>query len=63
MKKEAFGMKTDRLADENRTPQPAAKKPYEAPVLKDWGTLQDMTLANGPIGKKDGGKGLVSRTR
>ncbi|HEY6981878.1 hypothetical protein [Reyranella sp.] len=56
-------MKTDRLADENRTPQPAAKKPYEAPVLKDWGTLQDMTLANGPIGKKDGGKGLVSRTR
>lgn len=34
-----------------------AKKAYEAPVLIEWGTLQDLTRAAGSRGKSDhGGK-------
>lgn len=33
----------------------AAKKPYEAPVLKDWGTLKDITLSQSSGRKADGG--------
>lgn len=41
----------------------AVKKSYEAPVLKEWGTLKDITLAHSSGGKSDGGnKAGVSRT-
>jgi hypothetical protein len=33
----------------------AAKKPYEAPLLKEWGTLKDITLAQGSGKKADSG--------
>lgn len=35
---------------------PPAKKPYEAPVLVEWGTLLDMTRKVGVKGQRDGGK-------
>lgn len=41
---------------------PSAKKPYEAPVLKEWGTLKDITLAVGSSRQADGGRGPRSRT-
>ena len=48
----------------NQAPRPAVKKNYILPVLKDWGTLRDVTLAVGLAGASDGGKlPLVSRTR
>jgi hypothetical protein len=31
------------------------KKPYAKPTLTVYGTLQDITLMNGPHGKMDGG--------
>jgi hypothetical protein len=34
---------------------PAAKKPYEAPLLKEWGTLKDITLSQSSGRKQDGG--------
>jgi len=33
-----------------------AKKTYEAPVLIEWGTLQDLTRAAGSRGKSDNGR-------
>lgn len=56
-------MNTDRLKDDNALSPPTAKKPYEAPVLKDWGTLADITLTNGNNGKADGGRPPFSKTR
>lgn len=45
-------------------PIPPKKKPYQPPILQDWGTLQDLTKATGFSGKKDGGRGIFSsRTR
>jgi hypothetical protein len=41
---------------------PAAKKPYEAPALKEWGTLKDITLSQSSGRKSDGGKGSKSNT-
>jgi hypothetical protein len=38
------------------------KKHYESPVLKDWGSLQDMTLSVGFSGKSDGGRILFTKT-
>jgi hypothetical protein len=32
------------------------KKAYAAPVLLEWGTLRDLTLAVGNRGRSDGGK-------
>lgn len=49
---------------ENQLLKPVVKKNYMAPVLKNWGTLRDVTLAVGLAGSSDGGKlPLVSRTR
>jgi hypothetical protein len=42
--------------------QPAQKMPYQTPVLKDWGTLKDITLQSGSGGKSDNAKGPYSRT-
>ena len=39
------------------------KRPYEAPVLQDWGTLQDVTQAVGNHGKADGGRPPFKNTR
>ena len=55
-------MKTASLETKGQAPA-AAKKPYEAPVLSDWGTLEELTLANGNSGKNDGGRPPHSRTR
>jgi hypothetical protein len=42
---------------------PAAKKPYEAPLLKEWGTLKDITLTQGGGSRSDkGNKSGQSRT-
>jgi hypothetical protein len=35
--------------------EPAAKKPYEAPLLKEWGTLKDITLAQSGGKRSDSG--------
>jgi len=40
---------------------PCAKKPYEAPVLKPWGSLKDITLAAGSH-KNDNSRNVNSRT-
>ena len=42
---------------------PSTKKPYEAPVLKKWGTLVEITLAMGAGGSADGGKKGPKSTR
>ncbi|MBN9488247.1 MAG: lasso RiPP family leader peptide-containing protein [Alphaproteobacteria bacterium] len=55
-------MKTASLETKGQAPA-TAKKPYEAPVLNDWGTLEELTLANGNKGKSDGGRPPHSRTR
>lgn len=39
------------------------KRPYSPPVLQDWGTLEDLTQANGNSGKSDGGRPPYRRTR
>ena len=39
------------------------KRPYEAPVLLDWGTLEDMTRAVGNHGNADGGRPQNKNTR
>jgi hypothetical protein len=49
--------------EEKNTALHVKKKNYEPPVLKDWGTLQDMTLSAGFSGKADGGKVLFTKTR
>jgi hypothetical protein len=54
-------MKTASL--ETKGQATAAKKPYVAPVLHDWGTLEELTLAVGNSGKNDGGRPPHSRTR
>ncbi len=38
------------------------KRNYEPPVLKDWGTLRDITLSVGFSGKSDGGRILFTKT-
>jgi len=49
--------------EEKNTALDVKKKNYEQPVLKDWGTLQDMTLTAGFSGKSDGGKIIFTKTR
>jgi hypothetical protein len=48
------------------TPKPdqdaPAKKPYEAPVLVRWGTLQELTRSVGFRGASDGAKKGATRT-
>lgn len=39
------------------------KKPYLPPKLNCWGTLQEITRANGFDGARDGGRGAYRRTR
>lgn len=39
------------------TEQNAAKKPYERPVLLRWGSLRDLTMTIGQVGKFDWGYG------
>jgi hypothetical protein len=46
-----------------QAPRPAVKKNYMPPVLRDWGTLRDVTLTAGFSGSADGGKILFTRTR
>lgn len=41
----------------------AKRKPYEPPVLLDWGTLQDLTQSQGWSGKSDGGRLLFTKPR
>jgi hypothetical protein len=36
--------------------EPQAKAVYVAPMLMQWGTLRDMTMAVGNSGGSDGGK-------
>jgi len=44
--------------------KPGSRQPYSAPVLLNWGTLRDLTLATGWSGSDDGGKGKApKRTR
>jgi hypothetical protein len=40
----------------------SAKKSYQAPTLKDWGTLKDITLANNSGGKNDSGRKPFTQT-
>jgi hypothetical protein len=47
----------------NQALKSIAKKNYMPPVLKDWGTLRDVTLTAGFSGSADGGKILFTRTR
>lgn len=35
--------------------QVSAKKPYAEPVLLEWGSFEDLTLAVGNLGARDGG--------
>jgi hypothetical protein len=37
------------------------KKPYEPPVLVQWGSLREITQKNGWNGNSDGGKGKQQR--
>lgn len=39
------------------------KKPYNCPVLIDWGTLEDLTQSAGWTGKNDGGRFIFTKTR
>jgi hypothetical protein len=48
-------MDTKTPKNEHDSSVPAAKKPYEAPQLKEWGTLKDITLTQGSGTKSDGG--------
>ncbi len=36
-------------------PKTKVKKPYEAPVLVEWGSLMDLTQSVGQSGSSDGG--------
>ena len=47
---------------DQKKPAPT-RKPYEKPVLHEWGTLEEITKSQGIQGKKDGGFLLWSRTR
>jgi hypothetical protein len=55
-------MKAEFPKDEGRRPAPTAKKPYEAPVLRDWGTLKDITLSTGTQTHSDGGRPPYNHT-
>ncbi len=48
------------MSDSDRADE--AKKPYEAPVLVRWGTLQEITQAVGNRGASDGGTKRNKRT-
>ncbi|HEY6983716.1 lasso RiPP family leader peptide-containing protein [Reyranella sp.] len=39
------------------------KKPYSAPVLMEWGSLQELTQAAGNHGNRDGGRRPFNKTR
>lgn len=56
-------VKMGSLETEGQAPAAAAKKPYKAPILNDWGTLEELTLSNGNKGNPDGGRPPHSRTR
>jgi hypothetical protein len=43
-------------------PKTKAKKPYEAPVLVEWGSLMDVTQAAGQTGRSDGARSHANRT-
>lgn len=45
-----------RASTGNDAPQPIAKKPYRKPELVRLGSLRDVTLATGYLGKSDGGR-------
>jgi hypothetical protein len=51
----------------NDAPRPAAapgaRKSYMPPTLVRWGSLLEMTQANGNQGNKDGGRKPYQRTR
>lgn len=47
----------------NQALRAVVKENYMPPVLKDWGTLRDVTLTAGFSGSADGGKILFTRTR
>lgn len=40
-----------------------SKKPYKTPSIVRWGTLLEMTQANGGTGRPDGGRKPYRRTR
>lgn len=44
-------------------PATMKKRPYEPPVLKNWGTFEDLTRAVGNHGKADGGRPPNKNTR
>jgi hypothetical protein len=39
----------------SQEPETKARKPYEAPVLVEWGSLMDVTQSVGQRGSSDGG--------
>ena len=58
------GVDVNEPADSGAAQEPKSeKKPYQSPILIDWGTLENMTQAVGNAGKSDGGHGARSRTR
>jgi hypothetical protein len=55
-------MKTKPPKNDLGSSAPSAKKPYEAPLLKEWGTLKDITLGYSGSSGNDGGKHPRNRT-
>jgi hypothetical protein len=60
-RKEALAMQSKFPEKSPESALPCEKKPYEAPVLKPWGSLKDITLAGGSR-KNDNAKNFNSRT-
>lgn len=49
--------------DTNSSRAVGKKRPYSPPVLLEWGSLDDLTQANGNSGNRDGGRRPFTRTR
>jgi hypothetical protein len=60
--KGTFAMASDNNAKPAQPGVAAAKKPYQAPVLKDWGSLKDVTLSSVGSRGSDGGRGPARYT-
>ena len=53
----------DRTKDDAPSAAPAQKKPYQAPVLIQWGTLRDITQTSGKTSKSSDGGGAKVANR
>jgi len=47
-------MNKNKQPDAAKSDAPASRKPYEAPVLVKWGTLEEMTRSASNSGSSDG---------